>query len=395
MNRDRQGARWMIGTILLGLVLAMAGYGIGCGKQEEGAFRAALSLERSLYPPLELARVSEDLLIALVAEGDEQVPVLYRSTSAGRAWQRWLEPPIPLSVLDEVDLAQAGTHLALAGREGRTVWAGALALETGADTAGTHASPSRGAAAERWQTTQFTSDDPIESMAIACAAPDPATMPQLHLLYVTEIPGDTLRTLWQRRSPDAGATWTAPELVTDGAIGGVATATRPDGSRSVDVCYQRDSLLRWRGLSQENQTEEFRLRLRVAPESRNRLARFERNVLASGESERHQAVAAFSENVGRNWSSAIALARDADHPREPDIDAGYGLYWVAYLAGDSLLVARAASTPKSPRAWSPGIWAHLGPTMGQPYIVAMPDSSAGILHAAPEGRVYFTRVWKP
>ncbi len=378
MDSDRYRVRLACGLIVLGFVLAIAGYGSGCGQKQDGAFRAALSMDRSLRPPIELVRVSDELLIALVAEGDERTPVLYRSETGGRTWQPWLEAPVPLSAPDEVDLAQAGTHVALAVRKGDTVWAGALALD-----------------ADRWHTTEFTSDEPIESMALACVAPDPASAPELHVLYISEVPGDTLRVLWQRRSPDAGATWTGPKRITDGAIGGITTETRPDGSRSVDLCYQRDHLLHWRGLSGNDQTEEFRLRLKVASGSRNRLARLERNVLACGESDRHQALAAFSDNAGRNWFRAIALARDADHWRQPDIDAGYGLYWVAHWAGDSLLVARVASNPKSPREWSPGIWAHHGELLGQPYIVAMPDSSAGILHAAPEGRVYFTRVWKP
>jgi hypothetical protein len=352
----------------------------GCGR-EESAFRATLSPGTELFPPLELVRLADEELLALVAHAPGRELGFYRSEDGGRSWQQWFQPPIPLEEAEDVDLAQAGTHLALAVRHGPQVWVGTLPLY----------SPD----GSEWQSLEFVSDLPIQSMAVVCVAPEKTLAPQIHLAIISGAEGDSVRTLWQRRSPDAGSTWLGPELITAGVLSGVTLATLPDGSRSADMCYWRDNLLHWRGLSGADRTEEFRLRLQVSPDSRNRLARLDRNVLACGESARHQVVCAFSDNVGRNWSSAIALATEADCRRDPDIDAGYGLYWNVYIAGDSLLVARTSHAPTLPTDWSPGIWAHRGPTVGLPYIVALPDSSAGILHAAPEGKVYFTRVWKP
>lgn len=353
---------------------------IGC-QEDEPAFRARLSVDSDLYPPLELARTNAGDLIALAAEGPERTLAFYRSADDGRTWERWTSVPAPPTRDGRVDLAVGGSHLAVLTIEDRQLW-------TGTVLATNEASPS-------WATKTFTTDLPIQSAGIALVAPDAETTPAVHVVYLTGPPEDSLRTMAQVRSPDAGATWLAPQVITAGVIDGVTLETRPDGLGSVDIGYRRGRLYRWRAISGADTTDEFRIKLQVAPGSRNRLARLERNVIASGESQGHQAVCAYSDNAGRNWGRAMALARESESRRDADIDAGFGLYWVTYVAHDSVLVVRTTADPRSPRNWSPGIWIARGEIVGYPYIVAMPDSSAGVLHAAPEGRVFFSRVQKP
>jgi len=332
--------------------------GIGCEK-EESAFRARLSTETDLYPPLELVRAAGGDLIALATEGIDRTFAFYRSANDGQTWERWISIPTPPTGDGPVDLAVGGSHLAMVTTGDQQLWVGTI--------------PAANVESPTWATTTVTTELPILSAGVALLARDSEATPAVHVVYLTGSLEDSVRMITQVRSPDAGATWLPPQVITTGVIDGVTLETRPDGLGPVDVGYMRDGLYRWRGISEADTTDEFKIRLQVAPGSRNRLARLERNVIAAGESERHQVVCAYSDNAGRNWGRAMALARESQTRRDADIDAGFGLYWVTYVAHDSVLVVRTATDPRSPRNWSPGIWIARGETVGYPYIVAMPD----------------------
>ncbi len=73
----------------------------GCGGETEvGHPTVSLGEEIPLHPPTELMRTPLGDLVALVAEGDQHQPVLYRAGPAGLAWQRWLVLPIPPGVTE-------------------------------------------------------------------------------------------------------------------------------------------------------------------------------------------------------------------------------------------------------------------------------------------------------
>ena len=110
------------------------------------------------------------------------------------------------------------------------------------------------------------------------------------------------------------------------------------------------------------------------------------------ESETHQVVGAPSRNGGTNWDRAIALAHGSDRPRRPALDWGGGRFWVAYAQGDSLLAARWAKDPTFPKFWSEPIEIARARALAAPAVVALPDSTALILFAAPEGKVWSARV---
>jgi hypothetical protein len=183
--------------------------------------------------------------------------------------------------------------------------------------------------------------------------------------------------------------------VREGRLGGAALGTRPEGGGSVDLIYAFDDFLYWQGLMGSDRTDAFLVRLRVFPTSRNQIARLGHTVLVSAESGRHQVVAAVSGNGGRNWEPAIALAKDADQPRRPDIDAAFGRFWVAYASGDTTLAVRSATDPVRPGHWSRGIYLHAVECIGDPSIVALPGDRAGLLFATPGGKVYFQLIANP
>jgi hypothetical protein len=183
-------------------------------------------------------------------------------------------------------------------------------------------------------------------------------------------------------------------VVAEGALGFPGIYARSEHADVVDVVYMRDDLLRWRANSRQGRrwSPEREIRLRVEETSRSDVARVGHLVLAVGESGRHQVVCATSRNSGHNWERATAIAQDARRPRHPAVDSGFGRFWVAFTEDDSLLIARTTDSPWHPRQWSERIPVAAGPIAGRPAIVALPDSTAGVLYATPAGRVLFTTV---
>jgi hypothetical protein len=337
-----------------------------------------------LYPPIDLVRAPSGDLVALAAEGEARQLALYRGGPDGERWERWLPLPAPPDIV-EVDLAAGGKLIALAGSRSKAhaIWFSALLADPEARTDSIIG------------TVEFAAESTVVSLALAVFAPASDLVPQIHLTYLTGDPADTLREMRHRWSVDGGYTWSDEISLGSGTLGRVACDTRPVGGRAADLAFSRDRFMHWRGLSGRDRTEAIRARLRVAHTSRNEVARMGSAVLLCGESHRNQVVAISSTNAGRNWGTAISLARDSDHRRVPDIDAGDGLFWVVYSSGDTTLTVRAAADPSRPQNWSRGIFFTSTRCIGEPAIVALPDSSAGVLFAAPEGKVYFARVRPP
>ncbi|MCK4306216.1 MAG: hypothetical protein KAY24_18390 [Candidatus Eisenbacteria sp.] len=381
MERYRRSGAIAIGILCGTLLLAqlMAG---GCGRDEPEIPIVLLSEEVSLHPPTELVRTPSGNLVALVAEGEDCVLTLYRSGPDGQLWRRWQALPAPEGIR-EVDLSVDGNLLVVAGNRGQAIWISTLAIDPQSPEDSIPSS------------TELPAKQTVVSLAIAAIASVPDEAPELQLAYLVGDPADSQRVMMRRWSLDGGVSWSEPRQLGEGILGRVALETRPSGGKSADLCFSREGFLRWRGLSGSDRTDEFRITLRVAPDSRNEIARMGLGVLVVGESARHQVVASASDNSGRNWSAAMALARNADHPRVPDIDAGFGRYWVTYSSGDTTLAVRTATDPSRPTYWSRGIYFRETRCLGEPSIVALPDSSAGLLFAVPDGKVYFARVTPP
>ncbi len=98
---------------------------------------------------------------------------------------------------------------------------------------------------------------------------------------------------------------------------------------------------------------------------------------------------------GLNWSPAMALSKKSNLSRRPDLDADFGRFWSLFTEGDSLLVTRSSTRPMHPKFWSDEIVISESIVTGEPTIAAMPDSTAGILFAVPDGEVFFARVKLP
>ncbi|MFC1572501.1 hypothetical protein ACFL6M_02770, partial [Candidatus Eisenbacteria bacterium] len=354
---------------------------VGCGREAD-VEPVQLSVDRQLVPPTELIRTPGGDLVALVGEAGEGALTLYRCVSDGLNWERWQSLPAPEQIT-EVDLACGGSRLAVAASRGETIW-----------VASCDADPQQPDDAH-FLTTDFTAEQHVVSLAIAAVAPDADTIPGLHLAYLTGDPSDSIRVMWHRWSADGGETWSEQQRLGDGVLGRVALETQPGGGLTTDLGFSRERFMHWRGLSGLDYTGEFKVRLRVDHSSRNEIARLGKEVLVAGESHRHQVLSATSHNNGRNYEPATALGRDSDHSRVPDIDAGFGRFWVVYNAGDTLLVARTATHPSRAKLWSPGITVPVSGCLGEPSIVALPDSTAGILYAEPGGKVSFAKVPAP
>ena len=63
-----------------------------------------------------------------------------------------------------------------------------------------------------------------------------------------------------------------------------------------------------------------------------------------------------------------------------------------FAAADTAMIARSAKNPRTPKRWSRNMILARTGCVGEPSIVALPDSSAGVLYASSKGGVYFVRV---
>ena len=366
----------------LGLALLIS---CGCGPSKDPT-RVLLDEDHLLYAPTELIRTAGGDLVALVAAGEEHRLTLYRSKNEGRDWTRWYGLPISTETY-YVELVSEGTLLVVAVNMGRSIWLGMTAADP------------QSAADSLLRTLELSPEDhaPVTAMTIAAAAPAPDSLPHLFLVYRTPSgAGDASgQRLFRRHSSDGGRSWSGAQQLAEGNLGRPALCANPAGGRTVHLAYTEDRLFRWRGLSTGSRTPVFKPVVQVAENSRNRIAALGPYIVVMGETERQQVILATSENRGRNWERAITIARDANHRRAPDLATGYGFYWSTFNAGDSALVVRIAWNSLNPRGWCPDIRIADVACEGWPSIVALPDTTAGVLFAEPDGRVYFTKVGRP
>ena len=362
------------GMLLAGCTLLLGGCG---GQGEPGG--TPLARDVALYPPTELVRTAEGSLVALVAEGETHALTLYRSDDAGETWARWKPLRAP-ETFDEVELTCGGRTLAVAGRRERTIWLATLQADPQAP------------ADTLLHTIEWFTDEAVASLALTAAAAEPDKDPLLYLAYLTGDPADSNLALYAGSSDDGGTTWTSARRLAEGNLGRVALTTRAGGGKAAELGYSRDYFFQWRGLSERDHTSPFRVRLRVDGGSRNEIARMDRDVLVVGESDRNQVVCCTSHNGGRNWEPAMALAGASDSRRVPDVAAGFGRFWAVFAAADTAMIARSAKNPRTPKRWSRDMILARTGCVGEPSIVALPDSSAGVLYASSKGGVYFVRV---
>lgn len=374
-----RGRMVIFGT--LGIVLLIL---FGCGAPQSPR-RVMLDESAQLYAPTELVRTGQGDLVALVACGEEHRLTLYRSKNDGRVWTHWYSLPVSTDSYD-IELVSQGTLLVVAVNLGRSVWLGITAADP------------QSAADSTLRAIELPpgNEMPITAMTVAAAAPHPDSLPHLFLVYRTSLSAeDSTQVLFRRNSKDGGYGWTQPEQLAEGKLGRPALCANPTGGRSVHLAYTEDEMFRWRGLTSGSRTPVFRPVVRVADFSRNRIVALGRSVVVMGETDRHQVILATSENRGRNWERAITIARDADHRRAPDLAAGYDFYWSTFNSGDSALVVRIAWNSLNPRGWCLEIPIAEVACEGWPSIVALPDTTAGVLFAEPGGRVYFAKVERP
>jgi hypothetical protein len=437
--------RWGIGlTLMLGLPAALAGATGATGANEPA--RAVLDLvridgHRALYPPTQAAWSPASGFVALATDGETRRLTLYRGGPDGRRWQRWIELPASAGAV-EPQLTIAGDRALVAGAENTRIWtiavplspqtarkslrASDLALDTldaGApilalaldgslpDTTGevfAHlaylAEPesmtvalNRIALASQPERLRLTVPNAPRATPADSAAATVADSAALADSAAVEATPETTRFVAYLRSSDAGLTWAPPETLAVGDLDRPGLFAHVAGRRTVDLCYRRGEFMAWRGSGSQGRSwiREKAIRMRAASGSRNAVARNLDEVFLICESDTHQVTGATSLNQGYNWERAIAVARDSRNVRVPALDSGGGLFWVAYSASDSVVVLRSTEHTLYPKQWNRGINIAAGCTAGPPDVVALPDSTAGLIYATPAGEVYFARVRQP
>ncbi|MBM3316835.1 MAG: exo-alpha-sialidase [Candidatus Eisenbacteria bacterium] len=345
---------------------------------------------RPLYPPTRLAWSAAHGLVALVTDGESRRPVLYRAGARGEDWRRWAELPLSAGEGD-TELVLAGDEALIFGAREDRILIIRLALADAAPSAPSGFPPG----VPRIDT--LAAGAPIVSLAADASPPDSAGGPAVHLAYLVRPAGEEGRSILYRRSADGGATWAPPDTLAFGDVEGPALFARSERANIVDLCYRRNAFMTWRGSGDQGLfwRDERPIRLAAARGSHNAVARRDNQVLVICENELHQVAGSTSLNHGYNWERAIAVAREARHLRMPALDCGGGLFWVAYSAGDSMVVLRSASDTALPSQWHGGINVAAVCTQGRPDVVALPDSTAGLLYGTPSGEVYFARVRQP
>jgi hypothetical protein len=372
MGRAAVVRAFLIPFTLLALVLCS-----GC-EQEEVPVSTPLATDSLLYPPAQVVLTPGNDLIALVAEGEERGLALYRSELPGKRWQRWAALPAP-AVCTDADVAAGEEAVAVAACFEKRLWFASVAYAAGVATG----APPR--------VEEIEVDSTVLSLSLDAAWSHDAARTVFHLVYLMQAAPDTGRVIAYRRSLDGGLSWSKPQLLAQGNLGQPSIFARSDQPGTVDVVYSRDGFLRWRGSQRDGKhwIAEKEIRVRVADDSRNALARIGHLVLSQGESTRNQVVCSTSRNGGHNWERATAIAKSCDHRPRPSLDSGYGRFWVAFCQGDSLIVLRSTDSPWNPKHWSETIAVAGTACSGGPSVVALPDSTAGVLYATPAGEVFF------
>jgi len=372
--------------LLLALIIAGP---TGCDQEQEAPRR--IDTERLLYPPAHIAASERGQLVAMVTDGESRRLALYRADSLGETWERW--QPLPTSASSgDVGLTVAGETAVAVGAAERRIWSITVALDAAGDEGADEAAPMPPAEAS-W----FDAGAPVLALAIDASAPDTSGTIYTHLVYLMRRPEPGDQCLAYRRSVDAGRHWSPPETLATGSLGRPGLFARSERANIVDLCYARDGFMAWRGSGNHGDAwvEEKSIRLATWPGSPNAIARKDPEVLTIVENELHQVAGSTSLNRGYNWERAIAIARACDHVRLPALDCGGGLFWVAFSQGDTLVVLRSTKTTLYPKQWNRGIVAARACCMGAPDVLAMPDSTAGVLFGTPDGEVFFTRVRQP
>ncbi|MBD3235675.1 MAG: hypothetical protein GF330_03115 [Candidatus Eisenbacteria bacterium] len=383
MHRRMPAHRRRITRAAAALALA-SGIGIivlaGCEIEPRGGPVSLAPDDQPLFPPIRLDRASAGTLVALVSEQDPAhsslaALALYRADEPTAAWSRWSGLPLPPGCSD-VDLAIGVDRVAVVASYGESLHVASLPLDALQPT-------------NVIETTTLRADSTILGLALGASLGVGESSPAHHLLILSEAGADSGRVLHHRRSDDGGRSWGPPQLLAHGVLGEAGIFARSERADVIDVVYLRDGFLRRRGNTHGGRrwSAEREIRLRVDAESPIAVARLGHLVLAVAESDRHQVVCSSSRNGGHNWERATALARQADKPRHPSADSGFGRFWVVFAERDSMLFARTTSSPWHPQQWSERIPIVPGPFAGCPAIRALPDSSAAVLYATPEGRV--------
>ncbi len=366
----------------VGLVLAFAALAAAARSQPHDGL-IPLAADRFLYPPTLIACGPHQELVALVTEGEPRTLALYRADSLGGMWWRWTPLPAPAPpVTGEIDLAISDSSVIAAGAVGQRIWIASLPLSSSSPTG------------SDVRMCDLETKSTVLSLVLDAAPAAPDSLARAHLAYLLRGTCDSTHVIEYRHSADHGLQWSLPETLAIGRLGPPAIFARSRFPTVVDLCYPRDGFMRWRvsGDSGREWAPERAIRLGVGSSYRSGVARAGGEVLAICENDLHQVAGATSRNGGSNWEPAIAIARRSDHLRLPSLDYGGGLFWVGFSQGDSLVVLRSAKRTWHPKRWSPSRVVARSCGQGAPGVVALPDSSAGVLFATLEGQVYFMRV---
>ncbi len=375
------------GAILISLAAlsVCAIFIFGCS-QDRPVQLTTLSEQIPLTAPLELRRLETGHLIALVMEGDRQIPALYQSDSSGKSWTKWCDLP-QLASLSGIEFSTAANLITVVAYKLNqlTISVATISSDTGTGLLST----------PDFQTSEMTIPEKIQGIALAGSQTQTAENIHYQLAYLTGDPADSIRTIFHRWSWDRCQSWSNPIELDTGIIGSLDLDPAPAGNTSgFNLGYTLDYFYYWRSLSESDHTRSKRITLRIAPDSRNEIAKLGRNLFVTGDSHTNQVVGASSDNNGYNWSMAMSLAGHSDEPRRADVDADFNHFWVTYSGGDTLLAARTSTSPEHPRNWLPEIEIYRGAISGYPSIVALPDSTAGVLFATPDNHVHFAHIKK-
>lgn len=367
---------------------ALFGIALSLAATADASILTPLARDRALHPPIQAALAPRGEVIALAAEGDARQLVLYRSDASVTRWERWAA--LPLTAPDAVALAitpRAALVVANApadttrARQG-SIWIASIPL----------ASPAPADSSVRF--THIESAAPVLALACDASPTLPDSVAGAHLAFLTAAADTFPPLLLYCRSVDDGLRWSEPQVMARDSLELPALFARSQTQSVVDLTYARAGFMRWRGGNHygERWGPEKAVRLGTRQSSHSAIARASRRALLLNESETHQVVGAPSRNGGVNWERAIALARGSDRPRMPALDWNGGRFWIAYAQGDSLVMARWARDPAYPNLWSTPLEIARARALGGPDVVALPDSTAVILFAAPEGKVWCARA---
>jgi len=383
-SRPRAARRALRAAAAAFLILRLAASFTGA----EAIELVRVATDRVLHPPVEAALGPRCGVYALAAEGEAHQLALYRSDSLATHWERWALLPqtaagaIGLAITPHAALVVAVPEADTTHPGPGTIWVASVPLDA----------PAPAEALARF--TCVTTPAPVLALAFDASFARPDSVAAAHLAYLTAAADTIPRLIEYCRSTDDGLTWSTPQTMARDSVGLPALFARSQHPSVVDLTFARAGFMRWRGGNRHGARwgPEQAVRLGVLSDLPGGVARASRRVFILSESDVHQIVGAPSPNGGVNWERTIALARASDRPRMPSLDWGGGRFWIAYAQGDSLVLARSAANPGHPSFWSPPIPIARTRCVGSPAIVALPDSTAIVVFAAPEGVVWSARA---